>query len=137
MTSAYEVRPDIALVVEVGFATDFPGVEKKEIGEFKVGGGPILSRGANINPALFELLARTAREENIPFQVIGEPRATGTDANVVQISRRGVATALVRVPLRYMHTPVEVLSLTDLENAIRLLSAVLYRIGGREEFLPQ
>ncbi|MFA5517080.1 MAG: M42 family metallopeptidase [Desulfuromonadales bacterium] len=137
VTSAYEVRPDLALVVEVGFATDFPGMEKKEIGEFKVGGGPILSRGANINPALFELLARTAREENIPFQIIGEPRATGTDANVVQISRRGVATALVRVPLRYMHTPVEVLSLTDLENAIRLLAAVLYRIGDREDFTPQ
>ena len=102
-----------------------------------MGSGPILSRGANINPALFALLASTAREENIPFQVIGEPRATGTDANVVQISRRGVATALLRVPLRYMHTPVEVLSLTDLENAIRLLAAVLYRIGGREEFVPK
>ncbi len=137
VTSAYEVRPDLAIVVEVGFATDFPGVDKKEIGEFKVGSGPILSRGANINPALFELLARTANEEQIPYQVIGEPRATGTDANVVQISRRGVATALVRVPLRYMHTPVEVLSLTDLDNAIRLLAAALYRIGDREQFVPK
>lgn len=136
VTSAYEVRPDLAIIVEVGFATDFPGVEKKEIGEFKVDGGPILSRGANINHALFDLLTRTAGEEQIPVQVIGEPRATGTDANVVQISRRGVATAIVRVPLRYMHTPVEVLSLTDLENAIRLLTATLYRITDRDQFVP-
>ncbi|MBE0596226.1 MAG: M42 family metallopeptidase [Desulfuromonadales bacterium] len=136
VTSAYEVRPDLAIIVEVGFATDFPGVEKKEVGEFKVDGGPILSRGANINHALFELLVRTADQEKIPVQVIGEPRATGTDANVVQISRRGVATAIVRVPLRYMHTPVEVLSLADLDHAIRLLTAVLYQIPGREAFVP-
>jgi endoglucanase len=136
VTSAYEVRPDLAIIVEVGFATDFPAIDKKEIGEFKVDGGPILSRGANINHALFDLLVRTAGEEQIPVQVIGEPRATGTDANVVQISRRGVATAIVRVPLRYMHTPVEVLSLNDLENAIRLLTAALYRIEGRDQFVP-
>jgi endoglucanase len=137
VTSAYEIRPDLAIIVEVGFATDFPSIEKKEIGDFKVDGGPILSRGANINHALFDLLVRTAGEEKIPVQVIGEPRATGTDANVVQISRRGVATAILRVPLRYMHTPVEVLSLNDLENAIRLLTAALYRIDGRDQFVPE
>jgi len=135
-TSAYGVNPDVGLAVEVGFATDFPDIDKKEAGEAKVGGGPIIARGPNINPVLFELLVRTAREENIPYQVSGVPRATGTDANVMQLSRGGVATALVSVPLRYMHTPVELLSLTDLENTVRLLSGLMYRISDRNSFIP-
>lgn len=135
-TSAYGVKPDVGLAVEVGFATDFPEVDKKEIGEIKVGSGPILSRGANINPVLFDLMVRTAREENIPYQVMGAPRATGTDANVIQLSRGGVAAALVSVPLRYMHTPVEMLSLADLDNTIRLLAGLMYRIGDRGMFIP-
>lgn len=135
-TSAYGVKPDVGLAVEVGFATDFPDIDKKEAGEVKVGGGPIIARGPNINPVLFELLVRTAREDNIPCQISGVPRATGTDANVMQLSRGGVATALVSVPLRYMHTPVELLSLTDLENTVRLLSGLMYRIGDRSSFIP-
>ncbi len=135
-TSAYGVNPDLGIAVEVGFATDFPEVDKKEIGEIKVGRGPILARGPNINPVLFDLLTRTAREEEIPFQVMGQPRATGTDANVMQLSRSGVATALVSVPLRYMHTPVEFLSLADVENTVRLLAGLLYRIGDARDFIP-
>ncbi len=135
-TSAWGVAPDVGIAVEVGFATDFPDIDKKEIGEIKVGQGPIIARGANINPALFELLLRTAREEGIPVQVMGAPRATGTDANVMQLTRGGVATALVSVPLRYMHTPVEMLSLSDLEQTVRLLAGLVYRIGSRESFIP-
>ncbi len=135
-TSAYGVDPDVGIAVEVGFATDFPDIDKKEAGEAKVGAGPILARGPNINPVLFELLVRTAREENIPFQVSGAPRATGTDANVMQLCRGGVATALVSVPLRYMHTPVELLSLADLESTIRLLTGLMWRIGDRSSFIP-
>jgi endoglucanase len=135
-TSAWGVDPDVGIAVEVGFATDFPDVDKKEIGEIRVGQGPIIARGANINPALFELLLRTAREEGIPVQVMGAPRATGTDANVMQLTRGGVATALVSVPLRYMHTPVEMLSLSDLEQTVRLLAGLVYRIGTRESFIP-
>ncbi|KIH76667.1 endoglucanase [Geoalkalibacter ferrihydriticus] len=135
-TSVYGVNPDLGIAVEVGFATDVPEIDKKENGETKVGGGPIIARGPNINPALFELLTATAREENIPCQIVGHPRATGTDANVMQLSRGGVATALVSVPLRYMHTPVELLSLEDLENTVRLLSGLIYRIGNRKMFIP-
>ena len=135
-TSAYGVDPDVGIAVEVGFATDFPDIDKKEVGDFKVGAGPLITRGANINPVLFELLVTTAREEGIPCQISGAPRATGTDANAIQLSRGGVAAALVSVPLRYMHTPVEVLSLTDLDNTIRLLSGLLYRLGDRESFIP-
>lgn len=135
-TSAYSVKPDVGICVEVDFSTDQPDVDKKQNGDVGLGKGPILPRGANINPALFELLVDTAEREKIPVQLTGIPRATGTDANVMQISRKGVATALVKIPLRYMHTPVEVLALSDLENAVRLISATLYRIGAREHFVP-
>ena len=135
-TSSYTVKPDIGICVEVDFATDQPDVEKKHNGEVAIGKGPILPRGANINPALFELLAETAEKEQIPVQFTGIPRATGTDANVMQISRGGVATALVKIPLRYMHTPVEVLSLGDLEAAARLIVATLKRIKDKDAFLP-
>ena len=135
--SVYGVNPDIGIAVDVGFSSDFPGINKAELGDLRVGKGPIIARGANINPVLFELLVTTAQQENIPYQVVGMPRATGTDANVMQLSRGGVAAALVSVPLRYMHSPVEVLSLADLEATIALLSAVLYRIDSAEMFIPQ
>ncbi len=135
-TSSYTVNPDIGICVEVDFATDQPDVERKHNGEVALGAGPILTRGANINHALFELLFSTARKEKISVQLTANPRATGTDANVMQISRGGVATALVKLPLRYMHTPVETIDLDDLENAARLIVAALKRIKGREQFLP-
>jgi endoglucanase len=135
-TSSYSVNPDIGICVEVDFATDQPDVEKKHNGTVGIGKGPILPRGANINPALFELLADTAARENIPVQFTGIPRATGTDANVMQISRGGVATALVKIPLRYMHTPVEVLASADLDNAVRLIVATLARITDKNDFIP-
>lgn len=136
-TSCYTINPDVGICVEVDFATDQPDVEKKHNGEVALGKGPILARGANINPHLFELLSKTAAKEKIPIQHTATPRATGTDANVMQISRGGVATALVKIPLRYMHTPVETVSLADLENAARLIVAALASITSREEFIPR
>jgi len=135
-TSCYTVNPDVGICVEVDFATDQPDVEKKHNGEVGLGKGPILTRGANINPHLFELLSTTAEKEKIGVQFTANPRATGTDANVMQISRNGVATALVKVPLRYMHTPVETVSLGDLENAAKLIVAALEKITSRAEFVP-
>jgi putative aminopeptidase FrvX len=135
-TSAFSINPDIGICVEVDFSTDQPDLDKKSAGDVKLGSGPILPRGANINPALFELLAHTAEFEEIPVQFTGLPRATGTDANVMQISRSGVATALVKIPLRYMHTPVEVLSITDLEYAVKLIVSALHRIKDRNAFIP-
>lgn len=136
-TSSYGINPDVGIVVEVTHATDYPDVDKKSIGRVELGKGPVLARGANINPILFELLSQTAADEKIPLQVIGVPRATGTDANVMQLSRGGVATALLGIPLRYMHTPVEVLSLADLDNAIALLTAVAQEIKSQQSFIPQ
>lgn len=136
-TSSYSVNPDVGICVEVDFATDQPDVEKKHNGEVGLGKGPILTRGANINPRLFELLSTTAQKQKIAIQHTANPRATGTDANVMQISRNGVATALVKIPLRYMHTPIETVSLSDLENAAKLIVAVLDQISSRDEFVPK
>ncbi|TYO99999.1 endoglucanase [Geothermobacter ehrlichii] len=134
--AAFDADPDVALVVEIGHGTDTPAHDPRRTGEVKLGGGPLLSRGPNINHALFDLLCRTAGELDLPLQFIGEPGGTGTDARVIQLSRRGVATALVRVPTRYVHTPSEVLDLTDLEQARRLLVATARKIVSRCDFLP-
>lgn len=136
-TSAFGVKPDIGIVVEVNFASDYPDYDHKQAGEICLGKGPVLARGPNINPALFDLLVDTARAEEISVQVMGVPRATGTDANVMQLAHGGVVTALVNVPLRYMHTPVEVLDLNDLDAAIKLLAAVCARIGDVSGFIPE
>lgn len=135
-TSAYGVQPDIGIAVEVGFASDYPDADHKDSGEISLGKGPIIARGPNINPVLFELLTAIAKEENIPCQIMGIPRATGTDANVMQLVHGGVATALVSIPLRYMHTPVEVLDWADLEGAVKLLSALCSRITTEHCFVP-
>ena len=134
--SSYGVDPDFGIAVEVGFASDYPDADHKHVGEIKLGQGPVLARGPNINPALFELLTSIARDEGIPFQVMGIPRASGTDANVMQLNRGGVATALISVPLRYMHTPVEVLDLDDLQRAVQLLAALCARLGPLQGFIP-
>ncbi len=135
-TSAYGVQPDIGIAVEVGFASDYPGADHKDLGEVSLGKGPVIARGPNINPVLFDLLIKTAEEENIPCQIMGIPRATGTDANVMQLVHGGVATALISIPLRYMHTPVEVLDWVDLEGAVKLLSALCSRISKDHSFVP-
>ncbi|MFO7578382.1 MAG: M42 family metallopeptidase [Pelovirga sp.] len=136
VTSAYGVDPEVGIVIEVTHATDYPEAEQSSIGRVELGKGPVLARGANINPTLFRLLVDTAAAEAIPVQIVGVPRATGTDANVMQLCRSGVATALLSIPLRYMHTPVETLDLGDLELAIRLLCATLARIDRTTSFIP-
>jgi endoglucanase len=134
--SAYGIDPDVGICVEVTFATDYPGADKKAVGDVQVGKGPVLSRGGNINPRLFELLQQTAADLGIPLQYEGAPRATGTDANVMQLNRSGVATALVEIPLRYMHTPSELLSLGDVDQAADLIAGLLLRIGPECDWVP-
>jgi endoglucanase len=136
-TSAYQIQPDVGIAIEVGHASDYPEVDKKRVGEHKLGSGPIIARGANINPVVYKLLLQTAKKMKIPVQLLGAPRATGTDANVIQLSRKGVATGLVSVPLRYMHTPTEVLSLRDLEETCRLLVGFIYALKEGMSFIPQ
>lgn len=135
-TSAYSVDPVIGIALEVTHATDYPDVDKRKHGEVKCGCGPVIARGANINPMVFKLLCEAAEAEKIPYQVEGAPRGTGTDANAIQLSRGGKAAALVSVALRYMHTPTEVLSLEDLENTAKLLAAFVLRLEPGTDFTP-
>lgn len=122
-TSTFAVNPHIGIAVDVGHATDHPDCDQKKYGEFTLGGGPIIARGPNINPTVFERLEACAKALKIPYQVEAEARPTGTDARVIQMSRAGVATGLVSIPLRYMHTPSEMVNLQDVENTVCLLAA--------------
>ncbi|GAI09541.1 unnamed protein product, partial [marine sediment metagenome] len=135
-TAAYAINPQVGIAVEVDHATDHPDVDKKREGEILLGKGVVLSRGANINAKLGKMLMKIAQEKGIPYQIAGESGATPTDADVIQLSRAGVATALMSVPVRYMHTPVEVLSLKDLEAAVKLLSAFVLEIKEGISFIP-
>jgi len=120
-TAAYSVSPHIAVAVDVGHATDHPDCDNRKYGETKLSGGPILCRGANINPKVFDRLLRAAKTLKIPYQLEADPRPTGTDARAIQMGRGGVATGLISVPLRYMHTPSELVDLEDVEHCVQLL----------------
>jgi putative aminopeptidase FrvX len=122
-TSAFSLAPDAAIVVDVTHATDAPGIEVKEAGKHPLGSGPVLSRGSTLHPRLFELLHDTAERDSIPFTVEAIGRNTGTDADAVHLSRGGVPTALVSIPLRYMHSPVELVELADVHAAAKLIAA--------------
>jgi endoglucanase len=135
--SAFGIEPDVAIAIDVTHATDYPEVDKKRVGDCKLGLGPVLHRGANINPTVGRLLVEAARAEKIPHQMAGDPGATGTDAWAMQIVRSGIASGLLSVPLRYMHTPSEVLSLKDLENASRILAAFIKRLKPKMNFIPE
>src|SRR5262249_46222550 len=108
-TAAFGVDPEVGLAIDVCHASGYPrqGANRRQVGDLRLGRGPVLTRGANINPHVFELLVRAAREEGIPYQVEAAGGGTGTDANAMQLNKAGMATGLVSVALRYMHTPCE------------------------------
>jgi putative aminopeptidase FrvX len=133
-TSAYALKPDAAIVVDVTHATDAPGIDVKEIGKHELGSGPVISRGSTLHPQLFELLYETAEREQIPFTLEASARATGTDADAVHISRAGVPTGLVSIPIRYMHSPVELVQLDDVHACARLIAAAALRLEGETTF---
>ena len=135
ITSSYNVNPQIGFAVDVTHTSDMPGIDKDLFGDIRLGDGPIIARGPNINPRLFELLVKTAEDNKIPYKVIAESRGTGTDANAIQLARGGVATALVSIPNRYMHTPVEVVSLDDVENCAKLLAKTIASIKSEKDFI--
>ena len=135
-TSATSLDPSVALVVDVTHATDHPDVEKKEHGDFKLGGGPVLSRGSAVNEGVFDLLVQTAEQEKIPYTIAAAPGYTGTDADAIHTTHRGIATGLVSVPNRYMHSPNEMVDLEDLENAAKLLAGFARRLTPETNFVP-
>ena len=123
IVGASSLQPRMAIVVDVTFAIDHPNIEKKEHGEAKLGGGPVLTRGAVISPVVFSLLRDVAEKQNIPFTVHAAGRDTGTDADAIHIAREGVATGLVAIPNRYMHSPSEMISLIDVDHVAELIAA--------------
>jgi endoglucanase len=138
VTSAFGIEPKVGIAVDVTHATDTPGmeIEKKRLGEITMGKGPVIARGPNVNPPLFKLLVATAKERKIPYQIEPAPRGTGTDANAIQLSRSGVATGLVSVPNRYMHSPCEVVHLGDLENIAKLIASTVEKIDKKTNLIP-
>jgi len=129
-TSAYLLQPDLAIAVDVTHATDVPGVEEKESGSHPLGSGPVIGRGSTLAPKAYELLAEAAESAGIEYTVEASGRWTGTDADAYQISRAGIPTGLVSIPLRYMHSPVETVDLGDVEAAVELLVALASSLDG-------
>ncbi|MDR1413095.1 MAG: M42 family metallopeptidase [Actinomycetes bacterium] len=135
-TSAYAANPDIFIAVEVGHATDYPDIDKRSYGEMIVGKGPSFGRGPNINKEVLRRLEAAATEAGVGYQFNAEPGATGTDANTAQIARGGIATALVSIPNRYMHTPTEVVSLRDLDACVKILTRFVLDLQPGVELRP-
>jgi endoglucanase len=127
-TSAYATEPQVALAVDVTHATDVRGGEPEDEGKVLLGGGPTISRGPSIHRRVFELLYETAEAEDIPFAVEVSRGTTSTDADALYLSRRGVATGVVSVPLRYMHSPVEMADTEDIERAVQLVVAFALKL---------
>ena len=128
------VDPAMAIVVDVTFATDHPGIEKKELGDSKLGSGPVLTRGSVVSPVAFRILRDTATLKRIPFTLHAAGRETSTDADAIHLARQGVATALLSVPNRYMHSPNEMVSLVDLDHAATLIAASCKAVTGATDF---
>jgi putative aminopeptidase FrvX len=122
-TSAFALEPDVAIVVDVTFATDQPGIELGPMTKHPLGSGPVIARGTTLHPKVSELLYDTAEAEELPHTLESLGRSTGTDADAVHASRSGVPTGIVSVPLRYMHSPVELVSLADIQVAAELIAA--------------
>ncbi|MGD2120883.1 MAG: M42 family metallopeptidase [Gemmatimonadota bacterium] len=136
-SSAFALKPDVALVVDVTFSTDVPDIEKKELGEHKIGGGPVLTRGSANHPVVFDGLVEAAEAEGIDYTIQAAPKATRTDADAIHLVRMGVPTGLISVPNRYMHSPNEIVSLEDLQSTAELMSAFIRRLDGDTDFTPR
>ncbi len=134
-TSTFRLDPHVGIAVDVCHATDCPSIEKKHEGDIALDKGPVIYRGPNMNPRVVDRLIEAAGT-GIPYQLAANGAATGTDANMIQVSRSGVATGLIGVPNRYMHSPVEVISLDDLDHGADLLARFALGLKGDEDFIP-
>jgi putative aminopeptidase FrvX len=132
---AFGLDPELAIVIDVTHATDYPGAEKKGYGDHRLGGGPVLSRGSAVNPVLFERLVEVAERKEIAFSIEATPSRTSTDADSIVTARMGVATALVSVPNRYMHSPNEMVALEDLDRAAELIAATVRSLSEDDSFV--
>jgi endoglucanase len=127
-TTAFSLEPDVAIVVDVTFATDAPGVDPKTLGEAPFGSGPAIGRGSTLHPAVFDRLVEAAEAASIPYTISPSARYTGTDADAIHLARAGIPTGVVSIPLRYMHSPVEMVQLDDLANVAKLVAEFAKRL---------
>jgi endoglucanase len=128
-TTAFALEPDLAIVVDVTFATDQPEIELGEITRHPLGSGPVITRGTMLHPEVFELLHGVAEELELSFTLESVGRRTSTDADAVHLSRAGIPTGLVSVPARYIHSPVEMAALADIATAAKLIAAFAQRLA--------
>ena len=136
-TAAFAIDPQIGFALDVGFATDLPDIPKKQLGDVALGKGPVLTRSCDNNIELGKLLRKAANEKQIPYQETAAHRATGgTDTAKMQMTRGGVATALISIPNRYMHSQVEVCDLRDAEGAVKILTETIAALTGEENLIP-
>ncbi len=132
--AAYRLQPDVAVVLDVTHATDSPGIEKAKHGEVKLGAGPTVTHGTVNHPAVVARLMEVAEREGIPLQHESSSRYSGTDTDVIFTSRQGVASALVSIPMRYMHSTVETVSVSDVEHTVQLLAAFARSVRADDTF---
>jgi len=132
--AAYAIEPDVAVVLDVTHATDSPGIEKAKHGDVKLGGGPTITHGTVNHPAVVERLIEVAEAEDIPLQHESSSRYSGTDTDVIFTTKRGVPSALVSIPMRYMHSTVETVDLGDVEHTVRLLEAFVRSVRADDTF---
>lgn len=135
--AAYSFDPQIAIVVDVTFATDHPSSDKRQQGDVKLGSGPVLSRGSAGSPVLYDMILDVAEREKIPYTLQINPRYTGTDADSIHIVRGGIATLVVSIPNRYMHSPNEMIELTDVEHAAKLIAALVRQFSSETDLIPR
>lgn len=136
-TSCYGIDPQVGIAIDVTHATDYPGINKNVMGDIEIGKGAVIAVGANINPKVFELLKEAVKKAKVDFQIEAAPRGTGTDANVIQTTRSGVAAGLISIPNRYMHTPSEIISFKDLDSAVKLLVEFAQMLNDKTDFIPK
>ncbi len=135
-TAAYHVNPHVGIAVDVTFTSDCPTIEAKKISEIKLGKGPAIGRGPNFNPGVVESLVALAEQNEIPYQLNPSGTPPGTDARIIQMTRSGIATGLVSVPNRYMHSPVEVVSYDDMNACADLLARFIESLDENSDFIP-
>lgn len=136
-TTAFSFAPDVAIAVDVTFATDHPSSDKHQYGDVKLGGGPVLSRGSANSPVVYDMLLEIAEREGIPFSLQITPSYTGTDADAIHRARGGVAAGVISIPNRYMHSPNEMIELSDVEQAARLIAAFVRSLSATTDFIPR
>lgn len=135
-TSAYSVDPQIAIAVDVTFTSDHPGTSKQDLGDIKLNGGPVITLGGNINPRVYQLLIQAATDAGIAWQIDPQASSTGTDTDMIQVARGGVATGLVSIPCRYLHTGSEIASLKDIDEAAELIARFALALTAKTNIIP-